>query len=124
MGTVALVKKCRHASEAGSDASGRRTVPGRSRRLAGAAFVAAAACASTPAQPSSSPFAPDASVREAALALVRQAAAALAPEGARVVATAGAMNARLRLAPCARVEPHLVAGLPTWGATRATCRKR
>ncbi|MCW5635048.1 MAG: flagellar basal body P-ring formation protein FlgA [Rubrivivax sp.] len=60
--------------------------------------------------------------RDAALALVRQAAAALAPEGARIVATAGTMDARLRLAPCARVEPHLVAGLPVWGATRVALR--
>ena len=61
-------------------------------------------------------------VREQAQALAQQAAAALAPPGARIVATAGALDARLRLAPCARIEPHLVAGLPSWGATRVGLR--
>ncbi|MBI5717812.1 MAG: flagellar basal body P-ring formation protein FlgA [Burkholderiales bacterium] len=46
----------------------------------------------------------------------------MAPAGARVVAQAGALDPRLRLAPCARVEPHLVPGLPSWGATRVGLR--
>jgi flagella basal body P-ring formation protein FlgA len=57
-----------------------------------------------------------------AISLAEQAAAALAPPSARILATAGALDARLRLAPCARVEPYLVAGLPAWGATRVGLR--
>jgi flagella basal body P-ring formation protein FlgA len=61
-------------------------------------------------------------VREQAQALAQQAAAALAPPGARIVATAGALDPRLRLAPCDKIEPHLVAGLPSWGTTRVGLR--
>lgn len=57
-----------------------------------------------------------------ALALLQQAAQALAPAGARVSARAGALDARLRLAPCARVQPFLVAGAPAWGTTRVGLR--
>jgi flagellar basal body P-ring formation protein FlgA len=60
--------------------------------------------------------------RAQALALVQQAAAALAPPGARIVATAGALDARLKLAPCERIEPYLVAGLASWGSTRVGLR--
>ena len=60
--------------------------------------------------------------REQALSLVQQAAAVLAPPGARVLATAGTFDLRLRLAPCTRIEPYLVAGLSTWGATRVGLR--
>ena len=68
------------------------------------------------------PFELPAPVREQALQLVEQAAASLAPPGARVSASAGTLDARLRLAPCARIEPHLVAGLSPWGATRVGLR--
>jgi len=64
----------------------------------------------------------DTGAQNAALALVRQAASALAPAGARVVVQAGALDPRLRLAPCARIEPHLVPGAPPWGATRVGLR--
>jgi len=57
-----------------------------------------------------------------ALGLVREAAAALAPPGARIAASAGVLDARLRLAPCARIEPYLVAGLSGWGSTRVGLR--
>ncbi len=73
------------------------------------------------AQPSAG-FELPAIAREAALALAQQAAANLGPPGARILATAGLWDARLRLAPCLRVEPYLVAGLPAWGATRVGLR--
>jgi flagella basal body P-ring formation protein FlgA len=57
-----------------------------------------------------------------AVALASQAAAALAPPGARIHAVAGALDARLQLAPCARIESHLLAGVPAWGATRVGLR--
>ena len=57
-----------------------------------------------------------------ALALAREAAMALAPHDARVSATAGTLDARLRLAPCARIEPYLAAGQPPWGRTRVGLR--
>lgn len=62
------------------------------------------------------------SAREQALDLLRGAAAALAPAGARIVAKPGVLDARLKLAPCRRIEPFLVAGLPTWGSTRVGLR--
>lgn len=61
-------------------------------------------------------------LREQAASLLRQAGEAIAPPGARVLASTGALDTRLRLAPCARVEPYLVAGLPAWGSTRVGLR--
>jgi flagella basal body P-ring formation protein FlgA len=58
----------------------------------------------------------------AALALARDAASAVAPSGARVEASAGALDPRLQLAPCQRVEPYLSAGSPAWGRTRVGLR--
>jgi flagella basal body P-ring formation protein FlgA len=63
---------------------------------------------------------PDAMAR--ALVLARDAAAALAPEGARVLVTPAPLDPRLRLAPCARVEPYLAGGQPVWGRTRVGMR--
>jgi hypothetical protein len=40
-----------------------------------------------------------------ALALAGQAAQALAPPGARVLVSPGAIDPRLQLAPCAKIEP-------------------
>jgi flagellar basal body P-ring formation protein FlgA len=54
--------------------------------------------------------------------LAEQAAqAALPPEG-RVAVQVGAPDARLRLAPCQRVEPFLPAGQPLWGRGRLGLR--
>jgi flagella basal body P-ring formation protein FlgA len=55
---------------------------------------------------------------------------ALALEGAqanttpqmRVVVEVGSLDPRLKLAPCARIEPYLPAGLPAWGRTRIGLR--
>jgi flagella basal body P-ring formation protein FlgA len=57
-----------------------------------------------------------------ALDLAVQAARALAPAGARISADAGALDARLQLAPCARVEVYLPAGTVGWGRTRVGLR--
>ncbi len=59
---------------------------------------------------------------ERALALARGAAAAFSPPEARILATAGALDSRLRLAPCARIDPWLVGGQPAWGRTRVGMR--
>lgn len=120
LATLVTVKKCRHRVEAGT-CNGRcraASWPGRAAR-AGLALGALVMVGTSAAQAS---FEPDAASTEAALALLRQSAAALAPAGARIAATAGTLDARLRLAACARVEPYLVAGLPSWGATRVGLR--
>jgi flagella basal body P-ring formation protein FlgA len=114
---LALVKKCRCRVEAGARDSGRRVALRARRALAAGAALLVAQAAFAQAF-----FEPEASVIDAALALARQSATALAPLHARIEATAGALDARLRLAPCARVEPFLAPGLPAWGATRVGLR--
>ncbi len=57
-----------------------------------------------------------------ALALARSGAQALAPAGARIEAEAGTLDSRLRLAPCARIQPYLPAGASPWGKTRVALR--
>jgi flagella basal body P-ring formation protein FlgA len=57
-----------------------------------------------------------------ALALAGQAAQALAPPGARVVVSPGAIDPRLQLAPCAKIEPTQITGQPAWGRTRIALR--
>jgi flagellar basal body P-ring formation protein FlgA len=54
--------------------------------------------------------------------LARDAAKAVAPAGAQVTTEAGALDARLRLAACQRVEPHLLPGQPAWGLVRVGLR--
>lgn len=117
LATLVPVKKCHRRVQWGACRGG-RLVAALRWRAAGTLCVAVAGapCLAQPA------FEPDAATTEAALALARQAAAAVAPAGARVTASAGTLDARLRLAACARVEPYLVAGLPNWGATRVGLR--
>jgi flagella basal body P-ring formation protein FlgA len=57
-----------------------------------------------------------------AVSLATDAATALAPAGARVLAQAGALDPRLTLAPCLRIDPYLPAGVPVWGASRIGLR--
>lgn len=85
---------------------------------AAAALVAAVACLAPPSARAELP----APALAGAAQLARDAATALAPKGARVLATPGAPDSRLRLAPCARIEPQLVAGQPAWGRTRVGLR--
>jgi flagella basal body P-ring formation protein FlgA len=86
-----------------------------------AGAAAAAVTTATPATPATPTGLPAAAVAAAAR-LAEQAARATAPDGARIVATPGALDARLRLAPCDRVEPLLVPGQPAWGRTRIALR--
>lgn len=57
-----------------------------------------------------------------ATTLAGQAARALAPAGARIVVLPGALDPRLRLAPCARVQAFLPAGVAAWGRSRVGLR--
>ena len=57
-----------------------------------------------------------------AWALLRQAAAAQAPAGARIEVLPGAADPRLKLADCARTEPHLPPSTPVWGRSRVGLR--
>lgn len=54
--------------------------------------------------------------------LALQGARAGAPEGARVVVELGELDSRLRLAPCAKVQPYLPRGLQMWGRSRIGLR--
>jgi flagella basal body P-ring formation protein FlgA len=45
-----------------------------------------------------------------------------APGGARIEVLPGTLDARLKLAPCSRIEPYLPAGARLWGATRVGLR--
>ena len=47
---------------------------------------------------------------------------AILPPGARVEIVPGQLDPRLRLAPCARIEPYLPAGSRPWGRTRVGLR--
>lgn len=85
--------------------------------LAGLAVLwAAAAGAAEPAAPLG------AAVLAQATALASQAARALAPRGARIEVLAGALDPRLQLAPCAQVQPFLLAGVSPWGRSRVGLR--
>ncbi|MBL8324322.1 MAG: flagellar basal body P-ring formation protein FlgA [Rubrivivax sp.] len=88
----------------------------------GGVVVLAGAPGISPAAQTAGTFELSTAVRDAAVALVQQAATAVAPPGARVVARPGMLDVRLKLAPCARVETFLVAGLPAWGTTRVGLR--
>ena len=79
------------------------------------AFGLAAARASEPAEAPAAEPALEQQVRQFALA------AAAAP-GVRVEVLVGALDARLRLAPCERIEPYLPAGVRLWGRTRIGLR--
>lgn len=62
------------------------------------------------------------SAAPAALALLTQAARAQLPAAARLNVEFGRLDARLQPAPCEQVQPHLLAGAPTWGRTRVGLR--
>lgn len=93
--------------------------------LAFAVPGALARAAAAPDAPAVSP-APSGAVPEPvlaeALALLAEAARVRAPGQARIETVPGALDARLKLAPCSRVQAHLVAGSPAWGRTRVGLR--
>lgn len=74
------------------------------------------------AAPAPLPAAVPADALPRAQALVAEAAGALAPAGARVQVLPGALDPRLKLATCKRVQPQLPAGVPAWGRTRVALR--
>ena len=86
-------------------------------RLFLASFLAALLGASPAAQAELPP-----EVVAQALALSRSAASALAPARSRIEVQAGVLDPRLKLAPCARIEPYLPSGVPAWGLTRVGLR--
>jgi flagella basal body P-ring formation protein FlgA len=84
--------------------------------MLGALFAATA-----PVLAQAAPEVPPATLARA-LALAAEAAQALAPREARISVEAGQLDARLTLAPCARIEPYLPSGVPTWGRSRVGLR--
>ena len=81
-------------------------------RLALVALLAGvAACPVLCAQPMPSAGLPAEAVQQA-LGLAAQAAQALAPPGARIRVNPGALDPRLQLAACGKIEPALSAGQP------------
>jgi flagellar basal body P-ring formation protein FlgA len=89
---------------------------------AGPAALAQAPATRPASLPAALPAAMPADTLARALALVAEAAGALAPAGARVQVLPGALDPRLTLAACARVQPQLPAGVPAWGRTRVALR--
>ena len=91
-------------------------------RLALVALLAGvAACPVLCAQPMPSAGLPAEAVQQA-LGLAAQAAQALAPPGARIRVNPGALDPRLQLAACGKIEPALSPGQPAWGRTRIGLR--
>ena len=86
------------------------------------AAVVLAALSAGLAWPATAAAQPSAQAVAQALELAKGAAAALAPADARVQALAGVLDPRLKLAPCAHVQPYLPAGSPAWGRTRIGLR--
>jgi flagella basal body P-ring formation protein FlgA len=89
--------------------------------LLGAALVAGVVQAAepTPADAGALPAPLQQQVRALAQAAGRHAGAGT---GARVEVALGALDPRLRLAPCAQVQPYLPAGARPWGRTRVGLR--
>lgn len=90
--------------------------PPRARRLAWACCLVSAPLWAQ------SGTVPDAATLAQVRQMLTQAATAKAPAGARIEVVPGTLDARLRLAPCAQVEPHLAAGVSVWGRTRVGLR--
>lgn len=90
--------------------------PSNPRRTAGALALAAALACPAAAQPLSP------QTLQAVRSLAGGAAAALAPAGLRVEVVPGSLDPRLKLAPCARVEPYLPPGVRPWGRARVGLR--
>jgi flagella basal body P-ring formation protein FlgA len=105
----------------------RPTVATVLRVVAVAVVVLAATAARLAHAQEEATWAPDAALLKQAEAIARSsagtAAAAQADErGVRVEVQVGKLDPRLKLAPCAKIEPYLPAGAPAWGATRVGLR--
>lgn len=89
--------------------------------LGGLLVMAKAQAAESPASPGES-----ANLEQVARDFLQPAVASATSQGAelplRAEVVVGALDSRLRLAPCARVEPHLPAGTRLWGRARVGLR--
>lgn len=92
--------------------------------LSAASLVAIALAAPAHAQDEPA-YAPDAALLAQVEAMARNGAGAAAAnerKALRVEVKVGKLDPRLRLAPCAKIEPYLPPGLPLWGQTRMGLR--
>lgn len=94
----------------------------RLTRLAGLAGVAACLAAPLAAPVWASEALPAALAAELQRWTLDRAGDAQPQAGARVEVELGRLDPRLRLAPCARIEPYLPAGSRPWGRTRVGLR--
>jgi len=91
-------------------------VPDMLRRTAfliGLALAGTQACAQAVLEPA---------LVERVRQLAETAARATAPAGTRVAVEIGQLDSRLRLAPCAQVQPYLPPGVAVWGRSRIGLR--
>jgi flagella basal body P-ring formation protein FlgA len=96
-------------------------LPSTGARLSRAAVAAVGVAALLAARPASAEDGAAMSVFvEQARALTLQSTAAM--PGVRVEVEPGRLDPRLKLAPCARIEPYLPPGFKAWGATRVGLR--
>lgn len=92
-----------------------------------ALFVLGSALVAGVAVAAPSEYQPDeaglpAELQQQVLGLAQQAGARGAPGAPRVEVEVGRLDPRLRLAPCARIEPYLPVGSRPWGRTRVGLR--
>lgn len=95
------------------------------RRLAAAGLLACAACVCLGAAAAEVEFDLQAHVQAMAQAHHQQLSAAAgqpAPRPTRIEVEVGALDSRVRLAPCTRMEPYLPPGMQPWGRTRIGVR--
>lgn len=94
--------------------------------VAGGLAIASAWMAAAPAARAAEAAAPvdgaSSALASLAQALVLARQNVQVPAGARVEVLPGELDPRLKLAPCARIEPHLPAGSRPWGRTRVGLR--
>lgn len=99
--------------------------PRISRRLAAAGLLACAAYVCLGAAAAEVEFDLQAHVQAMAQAHHQQLSAAAgqpAPRPTRIEVEVGALDSRVRLAPCTRMEPYLPPGMQPWGRTRIGVR--
>ena len=103
----------------------RKTQPVKPLSALPAACLAALAAAAPALAQDEPAYAPDPALLQQVEAMARSGAgAATAGEqkSVRVEVKVGKLDPRLRLAPCAKIEPYLPPGLPVWGQTRMGLR--
>lgn len=93
-----------------------------SAALALSAGGGAAAAPSGSAGTDAAAQAADSAIASIAQALALTQHSVRVPEGARVEVIPGTLDPRLKLAPCARIEPQIPPGTRAWGRTRVALR--